>query len=96
MASSPRRLLLAALTLALVGARPAHAVLDIENRGPTLQAGAFAMRVTNIGALGNPFSNVGRSFDPSWEFPTGSGHELLGHVELWVERVAGDVGDLGW
>ncbi len=74
----------AALVLALVCARPAHAVLDIENRGPTLQAGAFAMRVTNIGAIGNPFSNVGRSFDPSFEFPRGSGIEGLKSADLWV------------
>jgi len=69
--------------LALV-ATPAVAVLDVENRGPTLNAGAFAMRVTNIGALGNPFFAVGRSFDPSFEFPRGSGRQLLNHAELWV------------
>jgi hypothetical protein len=69
--------------LALV-ATPAVAVLDVENRGPTLNAGAFAMRVTNIGALGNPFFAVGRSFDPSFEFPRGSGQQLLNHAELWV------------
>jgi len=69
---------------ALLCARPAHAVLDIENRGPTLQAGAFAMRITNIGALGNPYSNVGRSFDPSFEYPRGSGIEGLKSADLWV------------
>ncbi|MBI5170653.1 MAG: hypothetical protein HZA61_14285 [Candidatus Eisenbacteria bacterium] len=73
-----------AALLALCFARPAHAVLDIENRGPTLQAGAFAMRVTNIGALGNPYSNVGRSFDPSFEYPRGSGIEGLKSADLWV------------
>jgi hypothetical protein len=65
-------------------ATPASAVLDVENRGPTLNAGAFAMRVTNIGALGNPFYAVGRSFDPSFEFPRGSGQQLLNHAALWV------------
>ena len=69
--------------LALV-ATPASAVLDVENRGPTLNAGAFAMRVTNIGALGNPFYAVGRSFDPSFEYPRGSGQQLLNHAALWV------------
>ncbi len=60
------------------------AVLDVENNGPTLAAGAFAMRVTNIGSLGNPFYDVGRSFDPSFEFPRGSGNELMKHADLWV------------
>lgn len=58
--------------------------MDIEDRGPVLQAGRFALRVSNIGVLGNPWFDVGRSFDPSLEFPRGSGHELLGHAELWV------------
>ncbi len=63
---------------------PAHSVLDVENRGPQLTAGAFAMRITNIGAIGNPFRDVGRSFDPSLEYPRGSGRELLKHAQLWV------------
>ncbi|MFN8586762.1 MAG: hypothetical protein U0704_03085 [Candidatus Eisenbacteria bacterium] len=84
MAFPNSRRVLAALACALCFARPAGAVLDIENRGPTLQAGAFAMRVTNIGALGNPFSNVGRSFDPSFEYPRGSGIEGLKSADLWV------------
>src|SRR6185503_6703366 len=58
--------------------------MDIENHGPTLRAGRFAMRVTNVGVIGNAFFNNGRSFDPSFEFPSGSGHELLNHAELWV------------
>ena len=70
-----------------VTAAPARAVLDVENRGPTLNAGAFAMRVTNIGALGNPFQAIGRSFDPSFEFPRGSGQEMLNHADLWVGAV---------
>src|SRR5262249_14601491 len=63
---------------------PARAVLDIENRGPVLNAGAFAMRVTNVGAVGNPFQSIGRSFDPSLEFPRGSGQEMLREGDLWV------------
>ena len=70
--------------LALACAAPAQAVLDVENRGPTLSAGAFAMRVTNIGSLGNPFYEQGRSFDPSFEYPRGSGNEGLKHADLWV------------
>ena len=58
--------------------------MDIANRGPSLTAGRFSMRVTNIGVLGNAFFNTGLSFDPSFEFPKGSGHELLNHAELWV------------
>jgi hypothetical protein len=73
-------ILLVALTLA----RPAGAVMDIEDRGPVLNAGRFALRVSNIGVLGNPWFDVGRSFDPSFEYPRGSGQELLGHAELWV------------
>ena len=58
--------------------------MDIENHGPTLRAGRFAMRVTNVGVIGNAFFSNGRSFDPSFEFPSGSGHELLNDAELWV------------
>lgn len=77
------RILLATL-LAAACAAPAWAVLDVENRGPTLSGGAFAMRVTNIGSLGNPFFEQGRSFDPSFEYPRGSGNEGLKHADLWV------------
>ncbi len=52
-----------------------------------LQAGNFALRVTNAGILGNTFFNIGRCFDPSFEYPRGSGHEALGHAELWVGAV---------
>lgn len=62
----------------------ARAVLDIEDRGPVLRAGRFAMRVSNVGVIGNPWFGLGRSFDPSFEFPRGSGQELLGRAELWV------------
>ena len=72
------------LTLA---ASPAHAVLDVENHGPQLTAGRFAMRITNIGVIGNPFRDSGRSFDPSFEFPRGSGDEMLKSGALWVGAV---------
>jgi hypothetical protein len=81
-------LLLAAGLVCLVAA--ARAALDVEDRGPVLDAGALAMRVTNAGILGNAFFDQGRSFDPSLEFPRGSGHELLGHAELWVGAVRAD------
>src|SRR6187399_868473 len=79
-----RCLLPTLLLLAVAFARPAQAVLDVENRGPTLSAGAFAMRITNIGSIGNPFYDEGRSFDPSFEYPRGSGNEGLKHADLWV------------
>lgn len=78
------RSLLASLLVVVAWAGPASAVLDVENRGPTLSAGAFAMRVTNIGSLGNPFYDEGRSSDPSLEYPRGSGNEGLKHADLWV------------
>src|SRR5262245_2621842 len=68
-------------------ASPAHAVLDVEDRGPVLRAGRFAMRITNAGVIGNPYFSVGRSFDPSFEFPRGSGQELLNYAELWVGAI---------
>lgn len=74
---------MAGLTLALAAA-PARAVLDIEDRGPTLDVGQYALRITNIGVLGNAFYNKGLSNDGSWEFPRGSGREALEHAELWV------------
>src|SRR4029079_605010 len=58
--------------------------MDINDRGPLLDAGRFAMRITNIGVVGNAFFNQGLSFDPSFEFPRGSGQELLNHADLWV------------
>jgi hypothetical protein len=81
--------LLAALALVLAGSK-AHAILDIEDRGPVLQAGRVAMRVTNAGLLGNAFFDVGLCFDPSFEYPRGSGQELLNHAELWVGAHAAD------
>jgi len=87
----------AALVLLALIQEPALAKMDVEDRGSILQAGRFAMRVTNIGVLGNAFFSVGRSFDPSFEAPKGSGNELLNAAELWVgarndegvERVSG-------
>jgi hypothetical protein len=78
--------LLAALppALLLVFATPSFAELDINDGGPVLSAGRVRMRVTNAGILGNAFYNRGLSNDPSFEFPDGSGNELLEHAELWV------------
>jgi len=58
--------------------------MDIGNQGPQLDAGRFALRITNVGVLGNAFFASGLSLDPSFEFPRGSGHELLNQAELWV------------
>ena len=58
--------------------------MDIANNGAVLDAGRFTMRVTNVGVIGNAFFNKGLSFDPSFEFPRGSGHECLEHAEFWV------------
>ena len=69
---------------------PARAVMDIKNNGPVLDAGRFSMRVTNIGVAGNPYFNKGLSFDPSFEFPKGSGHECLEHAELWIGATRDD------
>ena len=79
-----------ATILLLVAASPAYAVMDIANNGAVLDAGRFAMRVTNIGVMGNAFFNKGLSFDPSFEFPKGSGHECLEHAELWVGATRDD------
>ncbi len=65
-------------------AQPAGAFLDIENRGPTLTAGGFALRVTNVGVLGNAFFDNGLSNDSSFEIRPGSGAEALNHAALWV------------
>lgn len=78
------RLTLTLLAVPLLLAAPARAFLDIEDRGPRLDAGAFSFRITNIGVLGNAFYDRGLSNDPSLEFPRGSGREALAHAELWV------------
>lgn len=79
-----RRVLPGLLAALLAGGAVAHAAMDIANHGPTLDAGRFGMRITNIGVLGNAFFSKGLSFDPSFEFPKGSGQECLEHAELWV------------
>ena len=68
-------------------ARPAYAILDIENNGPVLRAGGFALRVTNAGIIGNAFLDKGLSFDPSFEIHPGSGSEALNHAEFWVGAI---------
>src|SRR5439155_735998 len=80
---------LVALAL-LAGARVSHASMDIANNGPVLDAGRFSMRITNVGVIGNAFFNKGLSFDPSFEFPKGSGHECLEHAELWIGATRDD------
>jgi hypothetical protein len=62
-------------------------VLDHRDRGPSLTAGNFSLRVTNAGILGNAFLDVGLSFDPSFEYPIGSGHEALNYAALWVGAI---------
>lgn len=69
---------------------PLRAAMDIEDQGPLLQTGRYALRVSNVGVLGNPWFDIGRSFDPSFEFPRGSGNELLGRAELWVASTRPD------
>ena len=61
---------------------PARAVVEVFDRGPALIAGKFNLRVSNAGILGNPFPDL--SFDPSFEYPKGSGHELMRYAALWV------------
>src|SRR5947207_14469617 len=70
--------------------RSAGAILDVEDRGPVLNAGGFALRVTNCGLIGNAFFDIGRSSDPSFEFPPNSGHELLNVAALWVGGILED------
>ncbi len=79
-----RRLLPTLALLSLWTPGVAFAVLDNRDRGPTLDAGNFVLRVTNAGILGNAFLNAGLSNDPSFEFPPGSGHEALNYTALWV------------
>src|SRR5215813_26487 len=73
-----------------MAAAPAFAVMDIANNGAVLDAGRFAMRVTNVGVMGNAFFNKWLASDPSFEFPRGSGHECLEHAELWVGAIRDD------
>jgi hypothetical protein len=86
----------ALLALGLTLALPAAAKLDLDDGGAILNLGDFNMRVSNAGILGNPFPE--RSFDPSFEYPKGSGRELMNYAALWVggldpqgrPRVSGD------
>ncbi|MFI5371857.1 MAG: hypothetical protein ACHQ52_09885 [Candidatus Eisenbacteria bacterium] len=80
------------LAAALAGAwsGPAGAVMDIEDHGPLLRAGVFSMRVSNVGVLGNPFIEKGLSFDPSFEYPSGSGVELMNECDLWIGGIGPD------
>jgi hypothetical protein len=82
--SIPRSVALVIALLPGMLAVPARAAMDIANNGAVLDAGRFSMRVTNVGVMGNAFVNKGLSFDPSFEFPKGSGHECLEQAELWV------------
>src|SRR5689334_12319251 len=86
-----------ALTSIAIFAGPARAAMDVRNNGPLLDAGRFTMRITNVGVIGNAYFNTGLSFDPSFEFPKGSGNECLEHAELWVgaTREDGTVGVSG-
>ena len=85
--SKPFAGLLLAAVLLIARASVSHAILDIEDKGPVLNAGGFALRVTNAGIIGNAFLDKGLSFDPSFEIPPGSGYEALNHAELWVGAV---------
>src|SRR5919198_6554575 len=76
-----------ALAALLASAAPAGAVLDIDARGPCLNAGNFVMRITNAGIAGNAFLDVGLSSDPSFESPANSGIECLNYAALWVGAV---------
>jgi len=82
---APFRLPLA--LVAILSAARAEAVLDIDDRGPSLNAGNFAMRITNAGIVGNAFLDVGLSSDPSFQFPANSGMECLNYAALWVGAI---------
>jgi thiazole synthase len=78
----------ALLLLAVLASHaPAHAVLNVGDNGPVIDAGGFRMRVTNAGIVGNAFLDAGRSFDPSFEFPPHSSIEMLNYAALWVGAV---------
>ncbi len=81
----PATLPLLALALALAAPGEVHARVDIFDRGPALVAGKFNLRVTNAGLVGNPFPDL--SYDPSFEFPKGSGQELMRSGALWVGAI---------
>jgi hypothetical protein len=72
------------LLIACLAPAPARAILDNRDRGPSLTAGNFNLRITNAGIIGNAFLDAGYSNDPSFEMPPGSGHEALNYAALWV------------
>src|SRR5262245_1152968 len=71
-----------ALASMTVVAPRARAVVEVFDRGPSLIAGKYNLRVTNAGLVGNPFPQI--CADPSFEYPKGSGQELLRSASLWV------------
>jgi hypothetical protein len=76
------------LLLVVLCVQPSWAAVDIFDRGPALVAGKFNLRVTNAGLVGNPFPDL--SYDPSFEYPKGSGQELLRCAALWVGALGAD------
>jgi hypothetical protein len=82
------RALTIALGVTLAAPPSARAVVDIFDRGTALVAGKFNLRVTNAGLVGNPFPDL--SFDPSFEYPKGSGQELMRFASLWVGALDSD------
>src|SRR5262245_10700112 len=84
--ASHRRIFLSLLGMlaaaAIATSTPAGAVVEVFDRGPALIAGKFNLRVSNAGIFGNPFPDL--SFDPSFEYPKGTGRELMRYAALWV------------
>ena len=66
----------------VLAASPAHAVLDVEDRGPVLDAGNFRMRVTNIGVI------LPLSKPADWV----AGTNILNSARLWADWVNGTGG----
>lgn len=60
-------------------------VPDISGFGKITRAGNVWMKTTNIGVMGNPFTEI--SSDPSCQWPGPSGIEYLFYVGLWVGAV---------
>jgi LSD1 subclass zinc finger protein len=65
-------------------AQPA-AIPDIYGPGAVLNVGEIFMKVTNIGLIGNPFTNL--SSDPSMQWPGSSGIEYLSFSLISVGAV---------
>ena len=64
--------------------RPAD-IPDVFGPGAVLTVGNIFMKVTNLGTLGNPFTNV--SSDPSGQWPGASAVEYLSSIRLAVGGV---------